>query len=190
MFGSSYCTTGPGSLLADAQPGLDQRSMHRHTDLLGVKHKRRILALPRHRNGASHALLLWRSFAALFFPSCRRMLSIAQDLRPRRPCCLSPARVVQRRWTDRQEGLATSGLSHAVPLYETEAMAKRIAAEGSRPVLGVFEHLLLLGTRIERPRQSRLKIVDMNVEMHGRPVSLVSARFFGVSRGSGACPFL
>jgi hypothetical protein len=69
-------------------------------------------------------------------------------------------------------------------------MAKRIAAEVGRPMLGVFKHLLLLGTRIERPRQSRLKIVDMNVEMHGRPVSLVSARLFGVSRGSGACPFL
>jgi enamine deaminase RidA (YjgF/YER057c/UK114 family) len=26
-------------------------------------------------------------------------------------------------------------------------MAKRIAAEGSRPVLGFFEHMLLLGTR-------------------------------------------
>ena len=69
-------------------------------------------------------------------------------------------------------------------------MAKRIAAEGSRPVLGVFEHMLLLGTSIERPRQSRLKITNMNVEMHGRPVSLVSARLFGVSRGSGACPLL
>jgi len=69
-------------------------------------------------------------------------------------------------------------------------VAKRIAAKSGRPVLGVFKHLLLHGTSIEGPRQSRFKIVDMDVEMHGRPVALVVARLLRVNRGSGAPPFL
>src|SRR5262249_52312762 len=115
--------------------------------------------------------------AALFFPSCRRMLSIAQDLLPRRPAaCLQLALSSGVGLIVRKEPRPRACPTRlSVPLYETEAMAKRIAAESSRAVLGVFEHLLLLGTSIERPRQSRFKIVNMNVEMHGRPVSLVSA---------------
>src|SRR5262249_1599 len=78
----------------------------------------------------------------------------------------------------------------SVPLYETESVAKRIAAESGRPVLGVFKHLLLHGASIEGPCQSHREIVDMNTEMHGRPVALVVARLLRVSRGSGAGPFL
>ena len=77
----------------------------------------------------------------------------------------------------------------ALPLDKTEAMSERIAAESSRPMFGTFENLLLLCASSEGPRQSRLKIVDMNVEMYGRPVTLVVARLFRVSRSPGACPF-
>ena len=58
-----------------------------------------------------------------------------------------PAEDGIRCWSTRRCG-ATSGMPArlSVPLYETEAVAKRIAAEGRRAVLGVFEHLLLLGT--------------------------------------------
>src|SRR6185312_1037513 len=123
------------------------------------------------RRGASSGITRLAPQKASYLSSVRALrgvrLTVGKDSRPR--AC--PTRL-------------------SVPLYETEAMAKRIAAERSRPVLGVLKHLFLLGTSIERPRQGRLKIINMNVEMHGRPVSLVSARLFRVSRGSGACPLL
>ena len=68
-------------------------------------------------------------------------------------------------------------------------MAKRIAAESGRPVLGIFKQLLLHGASIEVPCQSHREIVGMNVEMHGRPVALVVAGLLRVSRASGAGPF-
>ena len=54
-------------------------------------------------------------------------------------------------------------------------MAERIAAEGSRAVLGILEDLLALGPeRLDAPKR-RLQVVHVEVEVHRTPVALVPA---------------
>lgn len=69
-------------------------------------------------------------------------------------------------------------------------MSERIAAESHGPVLGVLEDLLACCPCIESLRESHFEVIDMDVQMHWRPMMFVVARLSGASGSLRACAFL
>ena len=54
-------------------------------------------------------------------------------------------------------------------------MTEWVAAECHRAVLGVLEDLLAGCTSFEGLRESRFEVIDMNIHVHGRPMTFVMA---------------
>lgn len=57
--------------------------------------------------------------------------------------------------------------------YQAEAMVERIAAVRGLAMLGVVEAVLDLRAGCERPLDRVLEVVDVDVQVHGRPVAIV-----------------
>jgi hypothetical protein len=60
-------------------------------------------------------------------------------------------------------------------LEKAETVAEWIAAESGRPMLRILEQLLALGTKRLDPLEDGVHVFHVKVEMHGTPVTLVSA---------------
>jgi len=65
-------------------------------------------------------------------------------------------------------------------------MTERIAAKCHGGVAGNFKNLFLLGPSSDGLRESRFQAIDMEVHVHGRPVTLVVARLLGTGSWSRA----
>jgi len=65
-------------------------------------------------------------------------------------------------------------------------MSEGIAAERSRPVARMREHLLALGAKRFYVRKGGMQVVHMKIEMHRRPVAVEFAPIDGTRRGFGA----
>ena len=59
-------------------------------------------------------------------------------------------------------------------------MTKWIAAERSGPVLWVLEDLLALGTKRLNSLKGSVEVFDMEVEVHGSPMTLELAPVIGI----------
>ena len=59
-------------------------------------------------------------------------------------------------------------------------MTKWIAAKRSRPMLGVLEKLLALGTKRLNALKGRAQVFNMEVEVHRSPVALELAPINGL----------
>jgi hypothetical protein len=71
-------------------------------------------------------------------------------------------------------------------LKKAEAVAERIGAERRRAVIGVLDELLFHRPCAHRLVERALQVVDMKVQMHGRPVTIVASHLPGMRRGFGS----
>ena len=61
-------------------------------------------------------------------------------------------------------------------------MAKRVGAESRQSVVRVIELLLLVRPGLQH-LESRCKVINMEVQVHGRPVAIVVAHVSSIGRG-------
>ena len=71
-----------------------------------------------------------------------------------------------------------------------EAIAEWIAAKRDGRAFSAFEFLLAFRASVQGVDQDTLKIVDMEVDVNRRPVSLISANVVRPLRRFGSCSFL
>jgi hypothetical protein len=71
-----------------------------------------------------------------------------------------------------------------------ETITEWIAAKSDRRALSAFEFLLALPARVQYVDQDTLKIVDMEIDMNRRPVSLIPTNVVRFPRRLASCPLL
>ena len=70
-----------------------------------------------------------------------------------------------------------------------ESVAEWIAAKGNGRAFSAFEFLLAFSASVQRVDQDTLKIVNMEVNVNRRPMSLISANVVRLLRRLGSCSF-
>jgi hypothetical protein len=73
---------------------------------------------------------------------------------------------------------------------DAETIAEWIAAKGDGRAFSAFEFLLAFRAGVQRGAQDPLKIVDMEIDVNWRPVSLISANVVRPPRRFGSGSFL